>query len=523
MEERSANYRVMIVDDEAILRTGMLHLCNWSEYGIEIVAQASNGLEALQYIEEVHPHVVITDIVMPIMDGVEFAKIMGKEHPEVKIVVLSSYSEFNYVREVFKYGVTDYLLKPKVSAAELISLIQSLCSGIDLSQQDHLSNKNDPSLLLGQWLGGNNSPIEEDKQTEAMLEELREDFKSELFIIAKANTSLLLSRTNFTQSQLEQKLLELTVEHLSGLDHALVFLKSECLLLVNYESRQSVEVISALKRFAAQALEALSYISFVLSKAFGSLQQIKEEHTRLTPYLGKLLYFAEQALIAEDEILVQSEKVDFNQEHFTAALRNFSIDEAGALLETLFSEITASMAYDEYSLKRLCQNLIYTAMSTLEQLKQPVAELSSSKLKLFKRIDLAFDINELEGIMLHFLQDLKNILPRSDQQQSPILQQIYAYVHENYANEISLSEMADKLHLNYSYLSSYFKQRTNENLTSYINRVRTDKAKELLLDYKLSVSEISRLTGFSDHNYFSKVFKKMTGMTPVEYRNQISQ
>ncbi|AZK46630.1 response regulator [Paenibacillus lentus] len=523
MEERSANYRVMIVDDEAILRTGMLHLCNWSEYGIEIVAQASNGLEALQYIEEVHPHVVITDIVMPIMDGVEFAKIMGKEHPEVKIVVLSSYSEFNYVREVFKYGVTDYLLKPKVSATELISLIQSLCSGLDLSLQDYGSTKNDPSLLLGQWLGSHYSPIEEDKHNETILEELREHFKSELFVIAKASTSLLLSRTNYTQSQLELRLIELTAEHLSGLDHALVFLKSECLLLVNYESHQSVEVLSALKRFSIQARQALSYISFVLSDAFGDLQQIKEEHTRLTPYLGKLLYFTEKNLVPVDEILMQSEKVDFNQEHFTAALRSFSIDEASVLLETLFSEITTSMAYDEYSLKRLCQNLIYTAMSTLEQLKQPVAELSSSKLKLFKTIDLAFHINELEGIMLRFLQDLKSILPRSDQQPSPILQQIYAYVHENYANDISLSEMADKLHLNYSYLSSYFKQRTNENLTSYINRVRTDKAKELLLDCKLSVSEISRLTGFSDHNYFSKVFKKMTGMTPVEYRNQISQ
>ncbi|MMZ69532.1 HTH-type transcriptional activator RhaR [compost metagenome] len=83
--------------------------------------------------------------------------------------------------------------------------------------------------------------------------------------------------------------------------------------------------------------------------------------------------------------------------------------------------------------------------------------------------------------------------------------------------------MANSLHLNYTYLSSYFKQRTQENLTSYISRVRTDKAKELLHEQGLSVSEISPLTGFSDHNYFSKVFKKMTGMTPIEYRHQISQ
>lgn len=151
---------------------------------------------------------------------------------------------------------------------------------------------------------------------------------------------------------------------------------------------------------------------------------------------------------------------------------------------------------------------------TLEQLKQPIAELGSSKLKLFKMIDLAFDIEELEHIMVQFLEKVRHVVQGKDYRQSIILHQIYEYVNEHYANEISLSEMANALHLNYTYLSSYFKQRTQENLTSYINRVRTDKAKDLLLDPSLSVSEISRLTGFSDHNYFSKVFKKMTGMTP---------
>ncbi|MNN02949.1 HTH-type transcriptional regulator YesS [compost metagenome] len=227
----------------------------------------------------------------------------------------------------------------------------------------------------------------------------------------------------------------------------------------------------------------------------------------------------------ENEIIVNNDqdKIQFDESHFTSALRMFSIDDAISQLKALFSELRINRSYDEYSLKRLCQNLIYSTISTLEQLKQPVTELSSSKLKLFKTIDLAFDIHELESILIHFLEELKNIVQRSDHQQSLILHQIYEYVNENYANDISLSEMASRLHLNYTYLSSYFKQRTKENLTSYISRVRTDKAKELLFDQELSVSEISRLTGFSDHNYFSKVFKKMTGMTPVEYRNQISQ
>lgn len=152
MDNPIATYRVMIVDDEAILRTGILHLCNWSEYGIEIVAQAANGQEALQLIEAADPHVVITDIVMPVMDGVELTKTMRAQYPDIKIVVLSSYSEYNYVREVFKYGVTDYLLKPRVSATELVSLIQSLCSNMNLNSPGGRPARKDPALMLGRWL-----------------------------------------------------------------------------------------------------------------------------------------------------------------------------------------------------------------------------------------------------------------------------------------------------------------------------------------------------------------------------------
>lgn len=510
----------MIVDDEAILRTGIIHLCNWSEYGIEIVAQASNGQEALQYIEEVHPHVVITDIVMPVMDGIEFTKTMQTLHPEIKIVVLSSYSEFDYVREVFKYGVTDYLLKPKVSATELISLIQTLCSNVELNTEEYPhTNKRDPSLILGQWLSSDTTGQED------IPHDLQQQFPSDQFIMIKASTNLVLSRTKWTQSQMEQSIMELASRHFSGqafpCSYTCIFLKNETLLIINYDSHYNEAILASVDRFSIETKNLLTYISFILSNAFTCFDHIKDEHERLTPYLGKLMYFIDQALVPETEISAQHDKVHFDQAHFTTAIRTFAIEEANMQLKALFHDVSSTRTYDEYSLKRLSQNLIYTALSTLEQLKQPITELSSSKLKLFKMIDLAFDIRELEHILLQFLDRLKEIVPSTDQHQSIILQQIYEYVNENYANDISLSEMAGKLHLNYSYLSSYFKQRTNENLTTYINRVRTDRAKELLHNHELSVSEISRITGFSDHNYFSKVFKKMTGMTPLEYRNQI--
>ncbi|WP_438346935.1 response regulator transcription factor [Paenibacillus sp. FA6] len=519
MKENSATYRVMIVDDETILRTGIIHLCNWNEHNIEIVAQASNGQEALDSMDKVRPHVVITDIVMPIMDGVEFTKMMRLQYPDIKVVVLSSYSEFDYVREVFKYGVTDYLLKPKVSASELIALIQSLCGELPPNRLESPPVKLDPSLKLGQLLSADRTPSDD---VDYDWEDWRTQFAGKYFRMAKASTSILLSKTPWTQSQIEQVLIELAQDHLSSCHYVCVFLKNECLVLVNYDAHQTDVVQSCLDKFTQHALKSLTYIKFVLSHEFGNIARIQAEHERLTSYLGKLIYFPGRHNIPEHEIKPESDKVNFDQAQFTSALRSLAIDDAAIQSQALFAHIRSVQAYDEYSLKRLCQNIIYSAMSTLEQIKQPLSELSSSKLKLFKKIDLAFDLDELESVYIQFLDDLKAVVQQTDPQ-TMILHQIYEYVNQNYANDISLSELADKFHLNYSYLSSYFKQRTGENLTTFINRVRTDKAKELLQNYELSISQISQLTGFSDHNYFSKVFKKMTGMTPVEYRNHISQ
>lgn len=516
----TAQYRVLIVDDEPIQRAGITHLCNWSEYGIEIVAQASNGQEALEAVEAALPHVVITDIVMPVMDGVELTRILRTRYPDIKVVVLSSYSEFDYVREVFKYGVTDYLLKPKVSAPELIALIQSLCGDIHLHVTDGKPARKDVSLLLGQWLSG----AEDNGHLKAeALEAGEEHFHAGSYRMLAAGTGLLLSRTDWTQNGLEQALPELAVKHLPFYAHSFVFLKQEAVLIVNYDDSEAESLLDGLRQFALEAKEKWTYVAFVQSHPFRSLAELRDEHDRLSPLLGKLLYFPRLALVPEERIGAGGRKAELDQSRFVSALRTLQIDEAATQLKALIDDIAEACSYDEYSLKRLCQNMIYTALSTLEPLKLPLSELNSSRLKLFKGIDLAFDIRELEGIMSAFMDDVRKLVRQTDQQPAPILQQIYDYVEANYESDISLADMAAKLHLNYSYLSSYFKQRTQENLTSYINRVRIDKAKQLMHNHELSISEISRQAGFSDHNYFSKVFKKFTGMTPLEYRNQITQ
>ncbi|WDH98990.1 response regulator [Paenibacillus urinalis] len=122
--------KVMIVDDEMLVRQGIKHLMNWEQAGFRIVGEAANGLEALDLVEEVRPHIILTDIVMPIMDGEKFVKIVKERHPKTEVIVLSSFSEFEYVRSTFQSGVADYILKPKLEAEYLLSILNKTAAQI---------------------------------------------------------------------------------------------------------------------------------------------------------------------------------------------------------------------------------------------------------------------------------------------------------------------------------------------------------------------------------------------------------
>ena len=507
----------MIVDDEAILRTGIHHLCNWNEYGISIVADASNGKEALQLIDSVQPHVVITDVVMPVMDGVEFAKIMQKKYPHIKIIVLSSYSEFDYVREAFKYGVTDYLLKPKVSAPELVQLIRSLCSAPSdppvRSQQPEEINY---GLLIHQMLNHMHTDPSE------WADKLAARFPYEQLRLLKCSSTLQLSKSGLTQTELERSLIQLAKEHLAPIDAVCFFQHEECALLLNYKQADDKLIVPAVDAFARYAKQAMPHLTFVMSNSFPSFAYLKACSDRLSVCLSKMIYYPHKHWIAETEVSIEQVKIEFDTAAFTASINHIDFLQTRSIVKAFFLQAKTTCAYDDYSLKRFCQNLIYTIMSAMDQLHVKSTQFSSSKIRLFKTIDLAADLHELETIILQLLQEAETIImEQGDSRHRVLLQRISQYIEENYDQDLSLTDLAEHFHLSYSYLSSYFKQQTNENLTTYINKVRIEKAKQLLLNWDLSISEVNRMTGFSEHNYFSKVFKKITGQTPVEYRSHL--
>lgn len=136
--------RVLILDDEFIMRQGMKHMMDWEKEGFQIVGEASDGRQGLELVEKVSPHIVLADIVMPVMDGIEFSEILGKKHPEIQLIILSSYDKFEYVKTTLLNGASDYILKPTLNPENLLKTLRKAAEripGFRLQAQNDVSYK----------------------------------------------------------------------------------------------------------------------------------------------------------------------------------------------------------------------------------------------------------------------------------------------------------------------------------------------------------------------------------------------
>ena len=243
--------------------------------------------------------------------------------------------------------------------------------------------------------------------------------------------------------------------------------------------------------------------------------------TLLDEALGKTFYFNQQKLIFESEVICNTYKKEFDLNLFISKIKALNIEEAKHFLLEYFKELILNKNLDEYSFKRFCQNAIYNLINTISHLGFDVSSLNQNKIRLFKSIDMAVYIDDVLGILENVFDTSSHILSTQlDKRNSIILNKVFEYVNQHFNEEITLSDISNNLHINYYYLSSYFKTHTNENLTAYINKVRVEKAKELLCNLDLPISEVSSQVGFSEHNYFCKVFKKYTSHTPSTYRRK---
>ncbi|GAE29623.1 response regulator transcription factor [Alkalihalobacillus hemicellulosilyticus] len=496
----NSGWNVVIVDDECLVREGLKHLIHWQQEGFSIVGEASNGKEALELLSRETVHIVITDTVMPIMNGKSLIKSIKKLFPHIQMILLSEFGEFDYVHDASNCGIVDVILKHRINHNKLLD---SLEKAIHLIRKERKGYVNHLFKM---------AVFEKNFRNIGAIASYFKD--SHFFLLGLKNESVIKNEV-YIQYQC---------------DHILEALQSEQEIIPWFlleEGRKVIFLINVnLKRLSSikQSISHLSKINshqrtyYVLSSTYESIQQLclvgMNELCKLFTYT---FFFPNQTFLTMKDLPSQVfKKRHFDLDLFLEQLRAQHYDQAFSSLQTHITYLSTEYNQKEYEFKRFIQTMIMTLSSFLMNKRSDIDQM---KWPYIKYIDDSPHIRRVLLVWNRFVEKVKEriVLPQKHLGKTCIFR-IKSYMKEHYAEPISLNDVASHFHFNSSYFSKYFKTHSKETFIEYLNKLRVEQAKKLLVSDLVLISDICRAVGFTDHSYFCKVFKKVTKQSPSEYR-----
>ncbi|MCP3762222.1 response regulator transcription factor [Domibacillus sp. A3M-37] len=502
--------KVLIVDDELLIRQGIKHYIQWEQEGFKIVGEASNGQEALSLIEAVQPHIVMTDIVMPIMDGEELTKIIRAAYPRIQVIVLSSFGEFDYVRSTFQQGVTDYILKPKLEGTLLLKALQNAADKIPSFQLVKRTQKEESSASF--YI----KRLMEDYSIEVEEDEMQKAFPYKSFFIISLQLKKSAGKSNYIKEKLRNDLQKQLPDSFflpiqSG--------EGEVGFLVNIDLHQEKCLVQVVEHTSMIMPELVWSVSDHFSKVNNVKRMYEQQAAALKRYS---FYFPDQSFFHNEGLpAVETDEQSFQLTAFTDMLKRSQLEEAIDNLLLHVDKLSRNYTNDIQEFKRFLSNIIFNVTLLVRDLGCENAKFYKDKYAYFASIDGSVRADEAIRQLMNFLTDVKQaVYNQSTSKIDPGIKKIMDYIDQHYDQPLTLTEVASRFHFNPSYLSTYFSNHSSEGFSEYVTKVRIEKAVDLLQQRHIFISEISGKVGYADHSYFCKVFKKVKGMSPSSYRKQ---
>jgi two-component system, response regulator YesN len=537
--------KILIVDDELLIRNGIARKVQALFPDIEIVGKSGDADEALDMIKNYHPQIVITDIRMPEVDGLQFINQAKKLHNNIKFIIISGYQDFEYARTALRLGVQDYLLKP-VDNTQLKNIVDK----IKIQLEEEVLNKSVLSALKDsvttnlEFLKNKylTDLIETDSEQDAKqiiknLELLDIKFNLSCYTIM----TLVISEaeaTHFTKIDNGQYLEKYAIsniieELLFSLGYVVSFenlrYNNQLVIIINHEDKLDFNVSSRLYMILHTALHTIKKL-FKFSAAIGiSNEYSKIKHSPVA-YCEAYTAAMQKILLGDNKVthastLSQSNRLTFFlPEGKKLILLNYIKEAKSKKANEIIDEIFTHMNIDSlsyFNVKTLYIELIILFSKIIKESGGSFEKIFSED--LFSETYL-LKFNSLNSLYLWLkdcvikICDYINELRKSSGKKT--IEAIIKFIDDYYYMDINLNDLASKYYINPNYLSQLFKNEININFIDYLTQIRIEKAKNLLKDTDLASYKVSELVGYGNSRYFSDVFSKHVGNTPTKYREQ---
>ncbi|WP_412675516.1 response regulator [Alkalihalobacillus alcalophilus] len=498
---------VVIVDDEILIREGIKHYLDWEQEGFQIVGEASNGREALKIIEETKPHIVMTDIVMPLMDGEELTKEIKAQYPDIEVIILSSFGEFDYVRSTFQSGVVDYILKPNLDTEGLLKVLNRANERIILNHHSTNDSPKNNSIwnIVEKTIKGYEVNLDEPVITET--------FPYNTFYLLGINTK----RASHQEECDENILTDFNLDSVVQLPY--------------YDQKTNLEVVilnfcktdeEKVKNKLLQNTQRITEVGLVLTESFSTFSDIGiyiEEIRLLQEYH---FYFPNITLLQKLDLPKQTPSIAaFNLDQFTEDFTQQRFDSAIQYVRDYAKVFSTCYTTKVSEYKSFFSNIIFNISILLRNMDYDVTELEKVKYESLQFVEESNTTSKVDEYLNKFLMECYHCITiKRNQTGNPNMRKLLAYIQKHYAESLTLTGVANHFHFNPSYLSNYFSVHNKEGFVDYLNKIRIEEATKLLIQSDHSISEIGPMVGYTDHSYFSKMFKKLKGMSPSAYRRK---
>ena len=524
-------FKVLLVDDEKLVLDSLVDYIDWISMDISIVGTAKNGRDALRKVQELKPNIVLTDIKMPIMNGIEFSKKAMEYDSNLKIIFLSGHDEFQYAKSAINLGAYGYILKP-IEEDELRNVLEKVKAKCNIDNYSLMINENLKQSYFKQLLVEKSVDQVDKLITKLMSINAKYNylFKSKFYlaVVSIDNYPLLIKDINYSEVENISSSVSTAMNRWLGAQPEyfyVVDLKNGkyCIIISeNHSMANNFENEWKLIRRNIENYNSIS-LSIGICDDKGSLENLSEVYILAIKAINYKFYYGKSQIIISSKIK-QSPFVN------TVALKDSELE----LIDTIYngSKENVYSAVDKY-FELLCSekvgrdlinikiyNLLNSVYEYFMKHDKDCNTILNEKSSILENI-LAYDnIVSIKEFFIDMLDSIMNYF-QEGKESKHVINKIISVLKRDYSKVVTADDLSKEIYLTPNYIRTIFKKYTGETILEYHTKFRMEKAAELIGDRSRKIYNVSKMVGYENTSYFCLIFSKYYGMTPNEYRKKI--
>jgi Response regulator containing CheY-like receiver domain and AraC-type DNA-binding domain len=526
--------KLLIIDDESDIREGIKCSIDWDKNDILIIGEASNGVEALDVINKTFPDLILVDIRMPLMNGLQLIESLSSTHPYIKAIIVSGYDDFSYAKKALSLGAIDYLLKPCGPDEILEAVLKAKVSIEKYRKETELINKYKIDSFENHQFIRNKYLVSLLNEKIIHADPLMDKFDFIDLEISKNNFTLMIIRFDNYYDLIEKS----AVQDIEMMKYAAINISQEILrsqyicevfeykddIIALINTDKTTELQAALmEKLKSEIRNCLkTTVSIGISDHCDQINKLHNSYKEAINAVEHKFFTGENSTIYYNHIknsYLDNKSYPINLEkQVINTIESGSKEEIEKNFNAFFKTIIEKDTNKKHLLK-VCRTFLFSIYHF-------VVENNGDGNEIMKEIDELSEATRCSTIDQLNSEVYKIVLLAYEKLNhnkigNKFVQNAMDYINDNYDKNIDLETVAKNIYISPSYVSSLFKQVLGINFVDYLHKFRLKKACSLLKDNKLKAYEVAYMVGYNDDKYFSQIFKKYLGLTPSQYRDSI--